>query len=92
MEKGLYSENLKTLREEIEDYTNRWKDRLCSFIGKKSYIVKMIILTMAMYGFSANPIRIPMAFFTDIEQIIFFVFLPFLGLLLWHMESPRLRV
>ena len=28
----------------------------------------------------------------DTSQILFFVFLPFLGPLLWHMEVPRLGV
>ena len=32
--KDLYSENYKTLMKEIEDDTNRWKDILCSWIGR----------------------------------------------------------
>lgn len=30
--KDLYSENYKTLMEEIEDGTEKWKDSLCSWI------------------------------------------------------------
>lgn len=28
--KGLYSENYKTMKEEIEEDTKKWKNRLCS--------------------------------------------------------------
>ena len=32
--KDLYSENYKTLMKEVEESTNRWKDMLCSWIGR----------------------------------------------------------
>ena len=44
--KDLYSENYKTLKE-IENNINKWKDILCSWIGKFN-IVKMTILPKAI--------------------------------------------
>ena len=79
--KDLYDKNIKSLKKETEEDIRKWRDLPCSCIGRIN-IIKVAILSKAIYRSNTIPIKIPTQFFTDLKRTIYNF--------IWKNKKPKI--
>ena len=78
--KDLYSKKYRTLKKNIKEDKNKLKHIQCSWTGRIN-IIKVSTLPKAIYRFNTISIKVPMAYFADLEQ----TFQKFI----WNQKTPN---